>query len=138
MDLNLIPKANIDFKHKCEICVQEKQLMKPYKPIVRNTKLLELIHSDVCDSNWPPTRVGNKYFLTFLDDLSKYCYVYLIKTKDEVFEKFKLYKSEVENKLKRKVKILRSNRGREYTRTNLTTFCEKNGIIHEVTPPYSP
>ena len=51
MDLNLIPKANIDFKHKCEICVQEKQPRKPYKPIVRNTKLLELIHSDVCDSN---------------------------------------------------------------------------------------
>ena len=93
---------------------------------------------NVCDSNWPPIRVRNKYFLTFIDDHSKYCYVYLIKTKDEVFEKFKLYKSEVENKLKRKVKILRSDRGREYTRTNLTTFCEKNGIIHEVTPPYSP
>ena len=51
MDLKLIPKANIDFKHKYEICVQAKQPRKPYKPMVRNTKLLELIHSEVCDSN---------------------------------------------------------------------------------------
>lgn len=66
-------------------------------------------------------------------------YVCLIKTKDEVFEKFKLYKSEVENQPeKRKIKILGSNRGGEYIGTNLTAFCEECGIIHGVTLPYSP
>ena len=31
-----------------------------------------------------PSRGGNKYFITFIDDCSRYCYVYLISSKDEV------------------------------------------------------
>ena len=138
MDLGLVPSAPVDFKSKCEDCVQAKQPRKPYKSVERKTQVLELIHSDVCDSNRPPTRGGNKYFVTFIDDCSKYCYIYLIKSKDEVFDKFKVYKSEVENQLERKLKRLRSDRGGEYTLSALKNFCEVNGIIHEVTPPYSP
>lgn len=52
---------------------------------------------------------GNKYFVTFIDDLSKYYCVYLLKTKDEVLKKFKIYMVEVENKLENMVKILRSD-----------------------------
>ena len=107
MDLNFIPKSKLDFKHKCEVCVQAKQTRKPHKSVERNTQLLELVHSDVCDSSRPLTRAGNKYFVTFIGDFSRYCYVYLIKTKDEVFNKFKTYKTEVENQLEK----LRSDRG---------------------------
>ena len=56
---------------------------------MRNTKLLELMHGDLCDANQPSIRVENKYLLTFIIDHSKYCYIYLIKTKDGVFEKLK-------------------------------------------------
>lgn len=42
------------------------------------------------------TRCGNKYYITFVDDNMKYCYVYLLKSKDEVIEKFFLYKNEIE------------------------------------------
>ena len=138
MDLELIPKSHVDFKKKCEICVQAKQTRKPHKSVERDTQLLELIHSDVCDSTRPVTRGGNKYFLTFIDDCSRYCYIYLIPTKDEVFSKFKIYKTEVENQIERKIKVLRSDRGGEYTVGELTLFCEEHGIIHEVTPSYSP
>ena len=92
----------------------------------------------MCDSSRPSTRAGNKYFVTFIDDCSRYFYVYLIKTKDEVFNKFKTYKTEVENQLERKVKKLRSDRGGEYTLNDLRTFSEEHGLIREVTPPYSP
>ena len=110
MDLELVPKSSIDVKRKCEICVQAKQPKRPYKSVQRNSQLLDLIHSDVCDSNRPLTRAGNKYFVTFIDHCSKFCYLYLIKTKDEVFSKFKIYKAEVENQLERKIKKLRSDR----------------------------
>ena len=49
-----------------------------------------------------------------MDDRSKYCYVYLLKSKGEAIEKFFLYKNEVENQLNRKIKVLRSDRGGEY------------------------
>ena len=99
--------------------------------------MLELVHSDVCDSNDVLTRGGKRYFITFFDDFSKYCCVYLINHKSELFDKFKVYKIEVENQLERKIKILRSNRGGEYTSLDMSNFCEMHGIIHEVAPPYA-
>ena len=60
----------------------------------------------------------------------------MLRNKDEAFDKFLLYKAEVENQLGRKIKRVRSDRGGEYLLFN--DFCEKEGIIHEVTPPYSP
>ena len=57
------------------------------------------------------TRCGRKYFVTFIDDYSKFCYTYLLKSKDEVHDWFKVYKAEAENQLEKKIKILRSDRG---------------------------
>ena len=59
-----------------------------------------------------------------------------MRNKDEALDKFVLYKAEVENQLGRKIKRVRSDRGGEYLLFN--DFCEKEGIIHEVTSPYSP
>ena len=73
---------------------------------------------------------------TFIDDFSRYSKLYLLRNKDEVSEKFSIYKSEVENQLNKKIKRIRSDRGGEYFLIN--DLCEKEGIIHEVTPPYSP
>ena len=83
------------------------------------------------------TRGGNKFFITFVDDSTKSCYVYLLKSKDEAIEKFVLYKTKVENQLNKKIKALRSDRGGEY-KSPFVEFCVQNGIIHETTTPHSP
>lgn len=44
----------------------------------------------------PMTRDGNKYFIIFVDNGIRFCYLYLLKSKDEIIEKFELYKNEVE------------------------------------------
>jgi transposase InsO family protein len=64
--------------------------------------------------------------------------VYLLKTKDEVFNYFKTYKAEVENQLERKIKWLRSDRGGEYFSSVFDKFCMEHEIVHERTPPFSP
>jgi len=112
MSLNLIPKASIDLKQKCETCIQAKQPRKRFTTFIeRETNLLELVHSD---SNDVLTHGGKRYFITFFDDFSKYCYVYLVNHKSELFNKFKVYKTEVENQLK-KIKILYFDRDEDYT-----------------------
>ena len=62
----------------------------------------------------------------------------MLQTKDEALDYFKIYKTEVENQLERKIKCLRSDRGGEYFSKIFDEFCEEHGIIHERTPPCSP
>ena len=76
--------------------------------------------------------------MTLIDDATCYCYVYLLKTKDEAFHYFKNFKVEVENQIERKIKRLRDDSGGEYIFNEFCKFCVEHGIIHEVTPPYSP
>ena len=134
VNLNLIPKYENDMNEKCKICMQTKITRLPFPKIEKTTSLLQLVHSDVCDLHGTPTRGGSKYFATFIDDFSKYCYVYLLNSKDDVLNRFKTYKNEVENQCDTKIKCLRSDRGGEY---HFPQFCEDMGFIHEVTAPYT-
>jgi hypothetical protein len=86
--------------------VQLKQSRKRHKAAkTRNLALLELVHSDLCEMNGELTKCGKRYFMTFIDDCSRFCYVYLLKTKDEALHYFKVYKAEVENQLRRKSNV---------------------------------
>jgi len=138
-NLNLITKINLVKGSKCHVCVQSKLPHKPHKATeTRNLAPLELVHSDLCEMNGEWTKGGKRYFMTFIDDCTRFCYMYLLKTKDEALHYFKIYKAEVENQLERKVKRLRSGRGGEYFSSEFSEFCIEHGIIHERTPPYSP
>ena len=135
----LIPNFTTVKGSKCQACVQAKQPRKPHKAVdERRTTTLELIHSDLCEMNGVVTKGGKRYFMTLIDDATRYCYVFLLKTKDEAFECFKTYKAEVENQLEKKIKRVRSDRGGEYFSNEFDLLCSENGIIHEWTPPYSP
>src|SRR5437763_9418151 len=100
---------------KCHSCVQSKQPRKPHTAVEeRNLAPLELIHSDLCEMNGVLTKGGKRYFMKLIDDATRFCYVYLLQTKDEALDYFKIYKAEVENQLERKIKRLRSDHGGEY------------------------
>ncbi|KAD3067345.1 hypothetical protein E3N88_35225 [Mikania micrantha] len=124
---------------KCPVCVEAKLSKQPFKSITsRSTKPLELIHSDLADFKNSISRGGKKYYVTFIDDYSRYTKLYLLNSKDEADQMFMIYKTEVENQLDRKIKRFRSDRGGEYSTTNLKNFCEEHGIIHEYSAPYTP
>src|SRR4051812_22856021 len=104
----------------------------------RATDLLEIIHSDVCGPMSVLARGGYHYFVTFMDDLSRYGYIYLMKHKSETFEKFKEFQSEVENHHNRKIKFLRSDRGGEYLSYEFSTHMKGCGIVSQLTPAGTP
>ena len=68
---------------------------KPFSKSDRNSIMLELVHSNVCELNGVLTRGGKRYFITFIDDFSRSTYVYFMRNKDESFDMFKRYKTEV-------------------------------------------
>jgi transposase InsO family protein len=81
---------------------------------------------------------GYVYYVSFIDDYSRKTWLCLLKSKDEVFNKFKEFKALIENLSKRKIKILKSDNGGEYTSKEFVSFCKDVGIKRELTTPYNP
>ncbi|KAK9037819.1 hypothetical protein V6N11_022719 [Hibiscus sabdariffa] len=115
MKMNILLKLDITNFNKCEICVEAKHAKPHFKNISnRKTELLELIHTDLADFRNNESKGGKHYYITFVDDFSRYKKVYLLRTKDEAEKFFLIYKTKVENQLDRRIKRLRYDRGGEY------------------------
>jgi hypothetical protein len=74
--MSLIPNFTIVKGSKCHSCVQLKQPRKPHKATEeRHLAPLEFIHFDLCEMNGVLTRGGKRYFMTLIDDASRFCYI---------------------------------------------------------------
>ena len=107
---------NLDFTdfHVCVDCIKGKQTKHTKKGATRSNELLEIIHTDICGPLSIPCFTGEKYFITFIDDLSRYGNVYLMHEKSQAIDIFEMFITEVERQLDKKIKIVRSDRGGEY------------------------
>lgn len=123
----------------CESCVIGKQTRKPF--VTRETRasrVLEVVHSDVCGPIAPVGVEGKKYFVSFTDDWSHFVVLFLMKSKDEVFESFQRYEAMVTAKFGRKISRLRCDNGGEYRGKDFEKFCQDRGIQIDWTVPYTP
>jgi hypothetical protein len=104
----------------------------------RSVGILDLVHTDVCG---PMTRVslsGCEYYLTFNDDCSRKTWIYFLKTKSKVFKRFQEFKVLVENHTGKRIKVLRSDSGGEYSSTQFVDFFAHAGIRRQMIVPYNP
>src|SRR5262249_8895501 len=81
---------------------------------------------------------GKHYYLLMIDDFSRMKFIYFLEKKNEALDYFKTFKAEVENQAERKIKILRSDNGGEYTSNEFENFLSDAGIIHQVSTPHTP
>uniref|UniRef100_A0A2N9FS65 Integrase catalytic domain-containing protein n=1 Tax=Fagus sylvatica TaxID=28930 RepID=A0A2N9FS65_FAGSY len=131
------PLAKVDLPI-CEPCLAGKACRKPFGKAVRATQPLELIHSDICGPMNVKARHGASYFLTFIDDYTRYGYVQLIAHRYEALDCFKRFVAEVENQHEKSLKALRTDRGREYLSDQFKDLCEEKGIRRQLTIPNTP
>jgi hypothetical protein len=89
--------------------------------------ILELIHSDVFGPVHVPSLGKSVYYVSFIDDFSRYTWIYFLRKKSEVFDKFKEFKALVENQ-KCSGKLLRTDNGGEFYGNEFKEFCKKCGI----------
>ncbi|KAA0036896.1 gag/pol protein [Cucumis melo var. makuwa] len=99
---------------------------------------LEFIHSNLCGPMNVKAQEGYEYFISFIDDYSRYGHVYLIRHKSDSLEKFKEYKAEVENELGKTIKILRADRGGEYMDLRFQGYLIEHGIQSQLSAPSTP
>ena len=123
----------------CETCIGGKHHRSPFaSSTTQAADILELVHSDVCGKMQEKSLGGAEYFLTFTDDKTRYTWVYILKTKDQVFSCFLAWKALVERQSKRKINALRTDNGGEYTSNEFETYLRTEGIRHERTIPKMP
>ena len=95
---------------------------------MRASSHFELIYSDIWGLMNVKARQGAICFITLIDDNSRYGYMYLLSHRYEALDVFKHFVAEVKTQLERRVKILRTDRGREYLSNMLKEFCKEKGI----------
>ena len=123
--------------HFCEPCAQGKHHRSRF-PSKRSEEPLGLVHSDVCGKINTKSLSGAEYFVTFIDDKTHFVWMYVLKHKSQVFEKFLEWKAMVERSTGRKLKTLRTDNGGEYTSTQFGEYLRSEGIRHELTVPKTP
>ncbi len=131
------PEVSLDCLSCQSTKMKRKKFAKAMPPKADNVG--EAIHSDVCGKISPPTLFGQQYIVSFIDELSGYIFVHLIKEKSEVFSKFKEVIARVNNQnATTSVKIFISDGGGEYIGESFLSFLKEKGIAHAKTPPNTP
>jgi hypothetical protein len=107
----LPPLAQVD--QICEACLAGKHRRAPFPSVAqrRSTRVLELLHGDLCGPITPATPSGNQYFLLLVDDYSRYMWAVLLPTKDGASQAIKRVQAAAERKTGLQLRTLRTDRG---------------------------
>lgn len=97
---------------------------------------LSLIHSDV----WGPFHLstsGYSYYVLFIDDFSRFTWIYPLKHKHKVFSKFLTIKAYAKNQFSTSLQIFRTDGGGEYINSPFSEYLELHGIVHQLACPHT-
>lgn len=127
-------------KFDCVTCAVGKICAKPFKSYsqIYSKEILELVHTDLCGPFKVKSLGGALYFITFIDDYSRYITTYFLKKKSEAFEAFKTFTAMAEKQSGRKIKTIRSDNGKEYVNTQFKNYFQEKGILHQTTVSHTP
>jgi transposase InsO family protein len=89
---------------------------------------LDLVHSDVCGPMSSPSLSGCLYYVIFIDDYSRKCWIYFLKAKSDTFDKFKEYKAFIEKQIGKHIRTLITDNGGEFESLQFEDFYKEAGI----------
>ena len=124
---------------QCSICPQARQTRIPFP--ISNSKAdanFDLVHMDVWGPYKLPTHNGKRYFLTLVDDHSRWTWVFLLALKSDVIVVLKQFLSMIKTQFGNIVKVFRSDNGGEFFNTNCSELFTSNGILHQSSCPHTP
>uniref|UniRef100_A0A803QCY3 Integrase catalytic domain-containing protein n=1 Tax=Cannabis sativa TaxID=3483 RepID=A0A803QCY3_CANSA len=122
--------------HFCDACQYGKSHSLPFKHSnSKALKVLDLVHTDL----WGPSPITSnqdfKYYVHFVDDCTRFTWIYPLKNKSEACDAFLAFKSLAENQFERKIKALRTDGGGEYQ--VLSDFVVTHGINFHHSCPHT-
>jgi hypothetical protein len=91
-------------------------------------KALEFVHGDLCGPVKPTTPSGHRYFLLLVDDATRYMWVVLLIAKSEASSAIKRIQAMMQKECGRKLRVLRTDNGGEFTAAEFASYCADEGI----------
>ena len=130
--LGLVSTKNLD----CVLCQLGKQIALPFNTSESTSiNIFDLIHSDV----WGPSPVssigGPRYFVIFVDDYSRYSWIFHMKDRSELLQVYSNFAKMVETQFSKRIKIFRSDNALEYTQYAFQAVLHSYGTVHHLTCP---
>ena len=115
----------------CDSCLVGKQrrLSFPKTAKYRAAEALELVHGDLCGPITPATHGGRKYFILLVDDCSRYIWLQLLTSKTEATKAVKQFKTRAEVESGKKLRVLRTDRGGEFTSVEFAAYYADQGVV---------
>jgi len=109
----------------CNSCLAGKQRRLSFtkKASYRAGDTLELVHGDLCGPITSATHGGRRYFLLLVDDCSRFVWLHLLSSKDEAPAAIKEFQTQVETETGKKLRVLRTDRGGEFTSDEFGLYC---------------
>ena len=122
----------------CSDCAIGKNHKLPFTTSTSSASVaLTLVHYDV----WGPAPTssvnGYRYYVLFVDDFTKYNWLFPLKLKSEVYSIFVHFKAYVENLIGNKIKVLRTDSRGEFTSSMFKSFMLQHGIMHQFSCPHT-
>jgi transposase InsO family protein len=124
----------------CDACLAGKQRRSsfPTEAQYRAERTLELVHEDLCGPITPETPSGGKYFLLLVDDKSRFMWLKVLARKNQAAAVIKEFQARAEVESGKKLGVLRTDRGGEFTSVEFAEYCTDEGVRRQLTAPYSP
>ncbi|KAE8704478.1 hypothetical protein F3Y22_tig00110450pilonHSYRG00264 [Hibiscus syriacus] len=134
-----LPQLDVRTDTVCAGCQYGKAHQLPYDESKFKAKEpLDLVHSDVFGPVKQQSISGMRYMVTFIDDFSRYVWVFFMKEKSDTFSKFKEFRDSAEGEVGKKICCLRTDNGGEYRSNEFSQYLRECRIRHQYTCANTP
>jgi hypothetical protein len=115
----------------CSRCKLAKFSALPFNQSISvSSSPFDLIHSDVWEPSSIATKGGSRYYVSFIDDHTRYCWVYLMKQRSKFYEIYTAFRALVKTQHSTVIKCFRCDLGGEYTSNKFCQLLALDGTIH--------
>ncbi|PKU68164.1 Retrovirus-related Pol polyprotein from transposon TNT 1-94 [Dendrobium catenatum] len=123
----------------CKSCMSCKGHKLSFERSNSSTKApLELVHSDVWGPSPVPSHQGFRYYIIFVDDFSRFVWLFPLMFKSDVPNIFSNFVKFIEWQTNRKLKVIRTYGGGEFVNHHFRAVTKTTGIHHQTSCPYTP
>jgi len=102
-----------------------------------SSSLFDLVHSNI----WGPTPIdsysGFKYYVSFINDYSRFTWVYLLKHRSEIPTIYAAFTSMIKTQFNSRIKVFRSDCAKEYVSSTMCQILSSHGTLFQQSCPHT-